>query len=407
MVELLFFVLGVIIFVGFFSLRFFEETGIPDVIFLMLVGALLGATFVVDKTFFNEMTPYFGALALIMILFEGGLHLNISKVLNELYTASSFTITAFALSAFVVMNSVHYIFGWEYSHALLLGTVLGGTSSAVVIMLISRIRGLSQDTKTILSLESAITDALCILVTLTTVQVLMFQSASVQELSGDLIGAFSIAIVLGVFFSLAWGGMFLKHFHGRSFAYLLTIGVIFIMYSTTEFLKGNGAIAVLTFGLVLGNYSSIAKAFRVEHNISLEGIIKQFHSEISLLIRTFFFIYLGLIFNWRDLSVQIVMISVTVLAVLMLVRIAVVKLLINKDKSLKNYEVVLTSMMPRGLAAAVLASAPLSAGLIIPSIQEIVTLTIISTTVVATLGSYMYTRAAGTPAANGSRKPAN
>ncbi len=391
MIETVFLSIGVIIFIGFFSMIFFERTRIPDMLILMLVGLTLG--YILEENqiaIFEKMAPYVGALALMMILFDGGLNFDLLKVVRELGEASMFTLTAFLMSCLFVMNIMHFIFGWNFLEGLLLGAVIGGTSSAIVITTISRIL-VDERVKIILSLESAITDALCIVVSLAVIEIMMLNEINVRNSLGDLFGAFSISVVSAVLISVLWMGI-LKKFRGKSFGYLLTVAVIFIMYSLVEFVKGNGAIAVFVFGLVLGNARYFWKTLKLEGILGVDATIKSFQKETAFFIRTFFFVYLGLIFNKNALNYSTISISLAVLAAILAARIISVGILTLKNKSMRNYRIVLTTMLPRGLAAAVLASIPLERGINIESFPEIVFLIIILTSITATIGTFVYER---------------
>lgn len=389
MIEAIFLLTGLIIFIGFFSMTFFERTKVPDVLILMSVGLILGL--VLDEgqvALFNSIAPYVGAVALMMILFDGGLNLNLFRVVKEVAQALAFTLISFLLSCLFVMGIMHYFFGWSVLEGLLLGAILGGTSSAIVISTVSNI-SVNNASKIILFLESAISDALCIVVALAVMEVMLFNQLSVRDSLNELIGTFSIAIVMAIVVSVLWVGV-LKRFHVPPFGHLLTVGIIFIMYSVVEFIGGNGAISVLVFGLILGNASHLGRFFRLHDKVRIDTTIKSFQKEFTFFIRTFFFVYIGLIFKRSALTSTVVSTSVIILAAIFIARIISVKLLTIKTKSLRDYEIVLFSMLPRGLAAAVLSSIPYSKGIMMDSLPEIIFLIIIFTNITTTIGAIVY-----------------
>ncbi|MDH5739835.1 MAG: hypothetical protein OEY77_05870, partial [Nitrospira sp.] len=64
---------GLIILVGLAGELVFKRTGIPSVLLLMGFGILLGPVFhVAEPTAVMKLAPYFGTLALLIILFDGG-----------------------------------------------------------------------------------------------------------------------------------------------------------------------------------------------------------------------------------------------------------------------------------------------------------------------------------------------
>ena len=79
-VNTIFVVSGIIIFVGFLGEYIFRKTNIPDFIWLMLFGAILGTFFDISKNAgFTQIAPIFTTFALIFILFEGAINIDIKK----------------------------------------------------------------------------------------------------------------------------------------------------------------------------------------------------------------------------------------------------------------------------------------------------------------------------------------
>lgn len=389
MIEAIFLLTGIIIFIGFFAMLFFERTKIPDVLILMLVGLFLGSVLNESQvSLFNSIAPYVGAIVFMMILFDGGLNLNVFKVVKELSETTVFMLTSFFLSTVLVTALMHYVFGWELLHGLLLGAVLGGTSSAIVVSTVSKI-SVRDNTKILLTLESAVTDALCIVVSLAVIEIILFNQINIRESLNLVTGTFSIAIVIAIIVSVIWIGI-LKNFHGKPFGYLLTVAVIFMMYSVVEYVKGNGAISVLVFGMILGNARNLAKFMRLEDRLNIDTKIKAFQKEVAFFIRTFFFVYIGVIFNVKNFNAKIAGIAIMVWMLILIARAISVKIITQKNKILKCDEIIIATMIPRGLAAAVLASIPLSKGIGIESFSQIVFLIIIFTNITATVGTLRY-----------------
>ena len=162
-----FFIIGAIIILGFITSQIFERTKFSNVILLMSAGMLLGPVLkiVTIEGPISVLAPYIGTLALIIILFEGGLNLNFFKVLTSLAKASGFAVLVISLSMVFLGILMHLIFGWTYLEGLLLGAVLGGTSEAIVIPFISKLT-MNEDSKVILTLESTLTNPLCVIVAL-------------------------------------------------------------------------------------------------------------------------------------------------------------------------------------------------------------------------------------------------
>ncbi|MFH0973482.1 MAG: cation:proton antiporter [Candidatus Micrarchaeota archaeon] len=389
MLETGFLLLGFTIVAGFFSLMFFERTKIPDVLILMLLGMLIGPVFgLVDTAFFVSIAPFIGALALIIILFDGGLNLSLMKVLGQLAPATLFTLCAFVVTSVFVAVTAHFAFGWDWLWGLLLGFVVGGTSSNIVIPILSKLNA-SDDAKLLLNLESALTDALCIVAAISLITVLRVGAVDSSAVLNSLLGSFAIAAIVGVVAGFAWLQV-LKHPAGKPFSYMLTLAALFVLYGIIEGVKANGAIGILVFGIIIGNAKLITRSMGSKEGEAFDTELRGFQTEVSFFVRTFFFVYLGLIFNLKAVTLPIALSAVVVLAAIIAARFLASTLFIRIQQRFASYKTLFVAVMPRGLAAAVLAGLPAANGVAIPSFPEIVFLIIILTNAATTIGLAFY-----------------
>jgi cell volume regulation protein A len=393
-VALTFALAGAILILGFLSDYVFKKTGIPDILILLLIGIEIGPVLkLIDSSVLAPLSPVFSALALVIILFDGGLNLDIKKVVQDSPRAILLALLCVFLSMFSIGYFARYVLGWSLLKGFLLGAIIGGTSSSIVIPLI---KGISLDEKvsTILSLESAFTDALVVVFGLTLLQFLTFptEGAELSVIVEEVAGAFSIAIVLGFAIGIIWLRI-IKSFRTGKKVYtdIVTLGVVLLFYSLTEMVGGNGAIFALMFGLVLGNGIRISKALGIKKGIEATRFMKRFESEISFFIKTFFFVFLGLIFAVNNLITLLY--SLAILALLLFGRYISVLLISFNNKILAPHRDLMTVMMPRGLSAAVLAQIVVSSN--IPGTQlfpDMILLTIIYSVLISSVGIFMIKR---------------
>ena len=74
---------SVVIILGVLGEAFFKKTGIPDIAFLMVLGIVIGPILgIIQPAAVIEIVPYFAAIALIIIMFDGGYNLHIGNVLK-------------------------------------------------------------------------------------------------------------------------------------------------------------------------------------------------------------------------------------------------------------------------------------------------------------------------------------
>ena len=352
---------GSIIVIGFLSNYLFERTGFPDMLIIIILGLLLGPiTGLVDAGSIVSLAPYLAALTLVFILFDGGMAMNIYHVFSESPRATVLAIAGFAMSVFATTLFMSFIVipTMPMLYSVLFGTIFGGSSSVAIISLASRIK-VSEKCSTILSLESAITDILCIVFSLVVIEIIL-KGASVDltAIGQSIASRFSTGVVLGVIFGIIWLSV-LKRIAKASYAYMLTLAVVLLVYAFSEFLGGSGPLCSLLFGIMLGNEKEIYRILRMERppDSAVDVGLKRFESEIAFLLRTFFFVYIGLIVTFSNISV--VVRGVILSLILLLVRFGAVRFATIRSNELVKERPIMAVMLTRGLAAAVLATLPL------------------------------------------------
>ena len=359
----LIFIAGIFL-LGFLGNLFFKKTKVSDILILILLGLLIGPIFniIPESIIFTlrNYTTIFAAVALIVLTFDGGLYLNFYKVITEIKNAFLFTILVFIFTATLSTGILYYIFGFELIYAILLAVIIGGPSSEIIISLITKSCA-TDKTKTIMSLESAITDVLCVISTVTIVGIIIAKTANTKLIIQGVFSAFALAAVIGLIGGIVWSRILRDSQEVKSFSYFLSLSFLFLLYAVTEFLGGNGAFCVLIFGLVLGNASDIFKTFKMK-DFTLDKTIHHFQTEISLVIKTFFFIYLGVIIDFKYINLNVILITAALVSLIIVIRILITKLLFFKNLEKKDKDLVV-AMHTRGLAAAVLATYPTSVGI--------------------------------------------
>lgn len=367
-------VLGIVLLVGFLGRWIFEKTKIPDTLLLMVLGFGIGQFFGIDTEPFITVMPYVGVLALIAILFHGGLDLKFKELIKGLPRASVISFSGFALSVLAVSLYGYALLGYTYMQATLLGAIVGGTSAIIVIPILKGIR-LGKKAETMLSLESALTDVMCVVVALSLATMIADGQGGPLQLVGTLVSSFAVAIFIGTIAGLTWVvGVERVRATGNEFVWSVT--ALFVIYGITELLGGSGAIAVLLFGIIIGNSRQITQWFNLpRRQVSLT--LSRMQNEIVFFVRAFFFVFLGLVFDPGFFQLTPVLTSPFVKAlglflVLVGARAAAVFYATRGDASLMQHRLRFILLMPRGLAAAVLASIPAAAPYNIAGVEAFV-----------------------------------
>jgi potassium/hydrogen antiporter len=245
--------------------------------------------------------------------------------------------------------------------SILLSAILSCTSSAIVIPIVNRMT-IKKEIQTILSIESALSDVLAVVLTVSLIEFMQLENIGLRTPFRSIASSFSIATISGVVFGLLWLKI-LDLFKERKYSYMITLAAVLILFALVKFLGGSGSIAVLIFGIILGNCQFFGRYLKLKSCILVNETIKFFHGEVTFFIRTFFFVYLGIMISFKTLNREFIAMCVSLVLMIVLIRyISVIATgLIYHEKREDRF--VMLSMMPRGLASAVLATLPVSANI--------------------------------------------
>ncbi len=348
---------GVTIFLGVAGEAFFKRTGIPDIAFLMVLGVIIGPVLgIIQTDTVLEIVPYFAALALIIIMFDGGLNLDIKQIMKTAHFALVLAILGFVLSMVIVTMLAHYGLGWEWLDSILLSSIVGGSSSIIVFSLVRQIR-VSEETKSMLSFESALTDILS-----TIVAFIMFEAVLSGRFDLDLLGvtfgnAVAVGLLLGLGVGIPWMYVTTKLSNAQH-SYMLTLGILFVLFFLARSFGESGALTALVFGLMLGNRYRLSRYLRFKlPDISTDDTM---HNQLTFLVRSFFFVFVGLLASFGQ--IEYIIFGIIATFIIYFGRTILTKISLTKKFSQLDRKVT-SVMIPRGLAAAVLATFPLTLGL--------------------------------------------
>ncbi len=342
----LFGLLGGLLVAAFCANRLSRTTRVPDLIILMLIGLVLGpVSGWIDGRQFRSFTDYLGTFALILILFEAGTELNLREALRHFPAGVLLAFLGYTFTFAIVSGIGLWFLRLPPNLALLLGGVFGCTSSTMVMPTLQQleIRG---PVKVVLLLEAALGDVIAVLTVGSLIDIAEGEPIVAGVISGFMT-RISISIVLAILSGWAWSRL-ASRFSGQRFGSALKVGVILALYSLTGIVGGSGLLAVLVFGLTLANLPGAVS------EPAPEQIVIIFHSELSFLVRSFFFVLLGASFEF--VTSAYVIATVLILAGLILPRFLAVYAIgwALRDIEIREREVILYTF-PRGLVNAVLA----------------------------------------------------
>ncbi|MBX2992974.1 MAG: cation:proton antiporter, partial [Bacteroidetes bacterium] len=145
---------GMVVFLAHLLAEIFSRTKVPDVLSLFLLGFLIGPVFkLVSPEHFGNVGPVFTTITLVIILFEGGMGLHLDELRSTMRPALTLTVASFFATMLIVGAVTWTILG--PTQAFMLGAIVGGTSSAVVIPLVAQLK-MEKGSRAVLIVESAV-----------------------------------------------------------------------------------------------------------------------------------------------------------------------------------------------------------------------------------------------------------
>ena len=332
--------------------RLSRWTRVPDIIVLLLIGVGLGPILKwVDPSHLQDLVRILGMLALILILFEGGLELRLKEAIRYspgglLLAIVSYVFTV-GLIALVARATLHM----TWLDGALLGAVLGSTSAAVVLPAIEQIDA-PEPIKVTLTLESSLGEIIAVL----TVGTLMGLNSNDKLVEGLITGFghhILIDVAIGVAVGVVWSRLW-PMVAGQPFSNALNLGTVLGVFAVGRYFGGSGLLAELVFGLTLANMPRTPRMARQGERMLA------FHSELTFLVRSFFFVLLGIMA--QVVAKPYVLPIIAILAAIVVARWAAVNTTRWSIRDIGPADTeLLWLMFPRGLITAVLALQVLAA----------------------------------------------
>jgi cell volume regulation protein A len=236
--------------------------GVPTLILFLAIGMLAGSDGIGGIHFDNpQIAQFIGIVALNFILFSGGLDTNwesVKPVLKEGITLSTLGVflTAITLGIFV-----YYITDFTIYESMLLGSIVSSTDAAAVFSILrSKSLALKNNLRPTLELESGSNDPMAYVLTIAFLSLVTNQNQSIISI----IPLFLQQMILGGIAGFAFGKLSKVIINKIKLDFeglypVLVIALMFITFSATDFVGGNGFLAIYICAVYLGNQELIHK----------------------------------------------------------------------------------------------------------------------------------------------------
>lgn len=281
-----------------------NKFGVPSLLLFLIVGVLAGAEGIGHIKFEDfGIAKFIGNIAMVLILFSGGLDTRISDFRKVMWRGVLLSTIGVLLTAGLVGAFAWAVTPMPLACCLLLGCIVSSTDASTVFSVLrSRETGLKGHIRPLLELESGSNDPMAFFLTIFMIDVVNgVISFEVAWLSG--LTMFLSQFVVGTLVGLVMGYVILKvtnriHLEVQGLYSVLELAFAIFTYAVATFFSGNGFLAVYIAAIFLGNNNFIHK----------RSITKHFDGQ-AWLMQIIMFIALGLLISpshmWKSLGIGV------------------------------------------------------------------------------------------------------
>ncbi|MBO2944077.1 potassium/proton antiporter [Paenibacillus sp. F411] len=267
--------------IGVFTTKFSSRLGVPSLVFFIAVGMILSRFIYYDSAF---LTQLFGVLALIVILFEGGLQTKWSSTRKVIIPSVTLATVGVFITTAIIGVLAKYILGVSWLEGLLFGAIVGSTDAAAVFAVLGN-KNIKPRLTSTLEAESGTNDPMAIFLTVALIELIMQPDTSVWSMVLGLFWQMGLGLAAGLLFGKASVWIINKINLDSSGLYpVLSMALAILTYSVTALLQGSGLLAVYVMAVLVGN-----------SDLTYRHSIFRFNEGFAWMMQILMFILLGLL----------------------------------------------------------------------------------------------------------------
>jgi len=287
LIGFLLFLTSLMLIIGVLATRFSSKLGLPALVLFMIAGMLMNNIIYFDDV---RLTQFIGTLALIIILFDGGIHTKWIKIRPIIGPATSLATIGVFITTFITGFAAMYILDLSLIEGLLLGAIVGSTDVAAVFSVLGN-KNIDKRLTATLEAESGSNDPMAVFLTVMFIGMIQVPDASIWEAIGSLFFQMGLGLLFGFLFGKAVVWLINSIKLDISGLYpILALGSAIFTYALTDLLEGSGLLAVYVMALFIGN-----------NDLTYRFSILRFSEGFAWMMQIVMFTILGLLVFPKDL----------------------------------------------------------------------------------------------------------
>ncbi|MCJ8013975.1 potassium/proton antiporter [Paenibacillus sp. KQZ6P-2] len=267
--------------VGVLTTKFSSKFGMPALVLFIVVGMVLNHFIYFDNAFITQIV---GILALIVILFEGGMQTKFEDIKPVIGPALSLATVGVLLTTFVVGVVAKYVLDVSWTEGFLFGAIVGSTDAAAVFSVLGG-KNIKKRLTSTLEAESGSNDPMAMFLTISLIELFEHPDTSVVKLILSFVWEMGIGLILGLLIGrLAVYVINKINFDSSGLYPVMALGFAVLSYSGTSIIGASGLLAVYVTAIVMGN-----------SELSYGRSIKHFNQGFGWMMQIVMFVLLGLL----------------------------------------------------------------------------------------------------------------
>jgi cell volume regulation protein A len=281
-------------FVALLCMRLADRASLPYAALILVVAALATAAWTdLQSAVTVEEVQRLAVVALVVILFDGGLHIGAARFRRSLKPILALGIVGTFVTAGLVALAARYALGFSWIEAGLVGAAIAPTDPAVTFSVFAgrEIRGRSG---TILEGEAGMNDPVGIALMIGMIELAQEDDGSLWIVAREFAVEMTVGLAVGIAIALlALPVLRRVRLTGLALYPIRVLALAGLVYGVAAVAHGSGFLAVFVAGIVLGDAAMLRK-----------GEIESFQSSVSVLAEIAVFIALGLTIAEADLGLD-------------------------------------------------------------------------------------------------------
>ncbi|WP_245680494.1 potassium/proton antiporter [Bacillus marinisedimentorum] len=273
--------LAFLLLLGVLSTKFSTKFGLPALVLFIAVGMALSNYIYFDNP---GMAQLFGVLALIVILFEGGLQTEWKRVRKVMGASVSMATIGVLLTAAVIGIAAKFILGLSWLEGLLFGAIVGSTDAAAVFAVLGN-KNIKPQLSSTLEAESGTNDPMAIFLTVSLISVIEAPETEIIGLVLTFFWQMGFGLIMGLLFGKVSVWSINKiNLDSAGLYPVLSLSLAISTYAITTVLGASGFLAVYVMAVLVGN-----------SDLTYRHSIFSFNDGFAWMMQILMFILLGLL----------------------------------------------------------------------------------------------------------------